>query len=263
VIEYYGLEAGGKTTMALHAVANCQAAGGRAAFIDAEHALDPELARNLKVDLPNLYLVQPDYGEQALDIACSLVESGAFAIIVLDSVAALVPKAELDGEMGDQQMGLQARMMGKALRKLTSITHTTNTCFIFINQLREKIGTFGYGDKNTTPGGKALKFYSSVRLDIRRIGSVKRGDDIIGNQIKIKVVKNKLAPPYKEIETELIFGKGINKFQEMLNIGVEKEIITKDGHSFVYNEEKIGGRDKFFEYLQKLHPIQKVEFPIL
>jgi recombination protein RecA len=252
VIEVFGQPSSGKSTVSLSIIAEAQKQKLDSAFIDAECALSISLAKGVGVNIDKLYISQPDYGEQALDLAIMLVESGKFAFIVIDSVAALIPKAELDGSMTDQQMGLQARMMGKALRKLTTITASTNTSVVFINQVRDKIGGFGFGPKSDTPGGKALKFFSSVRLDVKRTGSLKHGEKIIGNKLKIIVVKNKLAPPFGEANTELIFGKGFNKEGEVLDLAIEKDIIEKTGSWFSYNEEKIGqGRPGVCEYLRE------------
>ncbi len=241
VVEIYGPEASGKTTLMLQAIAKCQKAGGTAAFIDAEHALDPVYAANLGVDIPNLLLSQPDNGEQALEIANMLVASNAVDMVVVDSVAALTPKAELAGEMGDQLPGLQARLMSQALRKLTGEVKRSNTLFVFINQLRMKIGAMMPGQSpEVTTGGNALKFYASVRLDIRRIGSVKKGDEIIGNQVKIKVVKNKMAPPFKQVLTQIIFGEGISREAELIDLGVQEKIVEKSGSWYSYGSERIG-----------------------
>ncbi|OQY43054.1 MAG: recombinase RecA [Fusobacteriia bacterium 4572_74] len=244
VIEVYGAESSGKTTIALHAIAEAQKMGGIAAFIDAEHALDPKYAKALGVDVDELLISQPDYGEQALEIADMLVRSGAVDVIVIDSVAALVPKVEIDGEMGDQQMGLQARLMSKALRKLTANLNKSKTTMIFINQIREKIGGFGFGPQTTTTGGRALKFYSSVRLEIKRVGSVKQGDDILGNETKVKVTKNKIAPPFKEAAFQIMYGKGISRVGEILDIGIENDIVAKSGAWFSYGDIRLGqGRE--------------------
>jgi recombination protein RecA len=239
VIEVYGPESGGKTTLALHIVAESQKKGGLCAFIDAEHALDTSYAQKLGVDIDNLFVSQPDNGEQALEIAEALVRSGDVSIIVIDSVAALVPKAELEGEMGDPQMGLMARMMSQALRKLTAVVAKSNTCIIFINQLRDKIGVL-FGSPETTTGGRALKFYASLRLDVRRIQQIKDGDKVIGARTRIKVVKNKVSTPFKEAEVDLIYGEGISKEADVLSLGVEKEIIQKSGAWFSYGSERIG-----------------------
>lgn len=244
VVEVYGPESSGKTTLSMHCIAEAQKKGGLAAFIDAEHAFDKAYAEKLGIDTENLLISQPDNGEQALEIAEHLIRSGAIDIIVIDSVAALVPKAELEGEMGDSKMGLQARLMSQALRKLTGAINKTGCCCIFINQLREKIGVM-FGNPETTTGGNALKFYASVRLDIRRIGQIKESaDNILGNRTRVKVVKNKVAPPFKVVEFDIMYGQGISKAGEIIDIGVEMEIVKKAGSWFSYNGEKLGqGRD--------------------
>lgn len=250
VIEIYGPESSGKTTLALHMIAEAQKLGGIAAFIDAEHALDPTYAERLGIDLSNLYVSQPDNGEQALDITEQLVKSGSIDIIVVDSVAALTPRAEIEGEMGDSHVGLQARLMSQALRKLTGIINKSKTAVIFINQLRDKVGVI-YGSPETTSGGKALKFYASMRIDVRKGEALKDGNDIIGNKTKAKVIKNKLASPFKVAEFDIIFGKGISSIGCIVNLAVENEVIDKSGAWFSYNNEKIGqGRDKAIDYLK-------------
>ena len=250
IIEIFGPESSGKTTLALHAIAECQKNGGRAAFIDAEHALDPVYAKNLGVDVDNLLISQPDYGEQAFEIVDDLVQSNAVDIIVVDSVAALVPQAELDGEMGDSSVGLQARLMSKAMRKIAGILNKKECAVIFINQLREKVGVM-YGNPETTSGGRALKFYASVRIDIRRTEAIKQGADIVGNTCRVKIVKNKVSPPFKQCEIDIIYGQGISKEGEILDRAVELGLIKKSGSWFEYNGSKIAqGRDAAKAYLK-------------
>lgn len=251
IIEIYGPESSGKTTLALHAIAECQKKGGRCAFIDAENAIDPIYAKNLGVDIDELILSQPDSGEQALEITEVLIKSGAIDLVVIDSVAALVPQAELDGEMGDSSVGLQARLMSKAMRKLAGVMNRSNCTAIFINQLREKVGVM-FGNPETTPGGRALKFYSSVRLDVRKSETLKTGQDAYGNSVKIKVVKNKVAPPFKTAVVSIIFGEGISHIDEVVTLGVENNIIDKAGAWFSYKGEKIGqGATSVREFLKK------------
>lgn len=253
IIEIYGPESSGKTTLALHAIAQAQKLGGYVAFIDAEHALDAQYAKKLGVDIDNLLLSQPDTGEQALEIAEALVRSGSVDTIIVDSVAALVPEAEINGDMGDSHVGLQARLMSQAMRKLSGIISKTNTTAIFINQIREKVGIM-FGNPETTPGGRALKFYSSVRLEIRRAEALKNGTDIVGNKARIKVVKNKVAPPFKTVEVDIIFGQGISKTGELLDLAVELELVQKSGAWFAYDNQKIGqGRENAKAYLEE-HP---------
>lgn len=250
IIEIYGPESSGKTTVSLHMVAEAQKLGGRAAFIDAEHALDPAYAEKLGVDTKSLYVSQPDNGEQALNICDTLIRSGAFDIIVVDSVAALTPKAEIDGEMGDNHVGLQARMMSQALRKMTSVSSKSNTAVIFINQLRDKIGVM-FGSPETTTGGKALKFYASIRLDVRKTDTIKEGQNIIGNRTKVKVVKNKLAPPFKTAEFDIMYGKGISRSGCVLDMALNLGLVKKSGAWFSYNDEKIGqGKENTKLYLE-------------
>ncbi|MBE7067537.1 MAG: recombinase RecA [Ruminococcaceae bacterium] len=251
IIEVYGPESSGKTTLALHCIAEAQKAGGEAAFIDAEHALDPVYAKNLGVNIDNLIVSQPDTGEQALEIAEALVRSGAIDVIVIDSVAALVPKAEIDGEMGDSHMGLHARLMSQALRKLSGVISKSKTIAIFINQLREKVGIM-FGNPEVTTGGRALKFYASVRLDIRKIEAIKNGTEVIGNRAKVKVVKNKVAPPFRETEFDIIYGEGISKTGSILDIAVNYNIVEKSGAWFAYNDQKIGqGRENAKNFLKE------------
>ena len=253
IVEIYGPESSGKTTVALHAVAEVQKLGGIAGFIDAEHALDPVYAKNIGVDIDNLYISQPDNGEQALEITETMVRSGAVDIIIVDSVAALVPKAEIDGDMGDSHVGLQARLMSQALRKLTAAISKSNCTVIFINQLREKVGIM-FGNPETTTGGRALKFYSSVRMDVRRIESIKQQGEVIGNRTRIKVVKNKIAPPFREAEFDIMFGKGISKSGDLLDVAADLDIVNKSGAWYAYNGDKIGqGRENAKLYLEQ-HP---------
>ncbi len=249
ILEVYGPESSGKTTVALHMVAEVQKRGGIAGFIDAEHALDPVYAKNIGVDIDNLYISQPDNGEQALEITETMVRSGAVDIIIVDSVAALVPKAEIDGDMGDSHVGLQARLMSQALRKLTAVISKSNCIVVFINQLREKVGVM-FGNPETTTGGRALKFYSSIRLDVRRIESLKQGGEVVGNRTRIKVVKNKIAPPFKEAEFDIMFGKGISREGDVLDLAADSNIVIKSGAWYAYNDAKIGqGRENAKQYL--------------
>ncbi|MEZ5069845.1 MAG: recombinase RecA [Bacteroidales bacterium] len=257
VIEIYGPESSGKTTLAIHAIAEAQRSGGIAAFIDAEHAFDRFYAKKLGVDIENLYISQPDNGEQALEIADHLIRSGAIDIIVIDSVAALTPKAEIEGEMGDSKMGLQARLMSQALRKLTANINRTNTTCVFINQLREKIGVM-FGNPETTTGGNALKFYASVRLDIRRIGQIKEGEDIQGNRTRVKVIKNKLAPPFRKAEFDILYGEGISKTGEIIDLGVDLNLLKKSGSWYSYGETRLGqGRDAIKNLLRDNPELQE------
>ena len=251
VIEIYGPESGGKTTLTLHVIAQAQKAGGIAAFIDAEHALDAKYAGKLGVDIDNLLVSQPDSGEQALEITEVLVRSGAIDVVVVDSVAALVPRAELEGEMGDAQMGLQARLMSQALRKLTGVVSKSKTSLIFINQIREKIGVV-FGNPETTTGGRALKFYASIRVDIRRIGAIKDGDQVVGNRTRVKVVKNKMAPPFREVEFDIMYGEGISREGELLDLAVKQDIVDKSGSWFSFDGERLGqGRENAKQFLRE------------
>lgn len=251
VVEVFGPESSGKTTIALHVIAQAQAAGGTAAFIDAEHALDPTYARNLGVDVDNLLVSQPDYGEQALEIASILIASGAVDVVVIDSVAALVPKAELEGEMGDCHVGLHARLMSQALRKITASVSRTNTCMVFINQIREKIGVM-FGNPETTTGGRALKFFSSVRVEVRRMASIKDGDAVVGNRTRIKVVKNKVAAPFKEAEVDILYGQGVSREGDLIDLGVAQGLVEKSGSWFSFGGERIGqGRENARLYLKE------------
>jgi recombination protein RecA len=259
IIEIFGPEASGKTTLAMHVVAQAQKRGGICAFIDAEHALDVTYAKNLGINADELIISQPDYGEQALDIAEMLVRSGAIDVIVIDSVAALVPKAELEGDMGDSHMGLQARLMSQALRKLTPVIHKSKTVLIFINQIRQNIGAMPFANKEITTGGNALKFYASVRLEVRRIGSLKKNDVNIGNRVRIKVVKNKVAPPFKQVELDLLFSEGISKELDLLDAALHFKVIVQSGSWFSFNSEKIAqGRDQVLQYLKNSEPYRLV-----
>ncbi len=252
IIEIYGPESSGKTTLTLHIIAECQKAGGVCAFIDAEHALDVKYAKNLGVDTDNLYISQPDFGEQALEIVETIARSGAIDLIVIDSVAALTPKAEIEGDMGDQHVGLQARLMSQALRKLTGIVHKMNTTVIFINQIRMKIGAMGYGTPETTTGGNALKFYASVRLDVRKVATLKQNEEPIGNRVKVKVVKNKVAPPFRQAEFDVMFGEGLSREGELIDYGVKLDIVDKSGAWFSYKDKKLGqGRENSKAFLKE------------
>lgn len=252
IIEIYGPESSGKTTLTLHIIAECQKKGGVCAFIDAEHALDVKYAKNLGVDTENLYISQPDFGEQALEIVETIARSGAIDLIIVDSVAALTPKAEIEGDMGDQHVGLQARLMSQALRKLTGIVHKMNTTVIFINQIRMKIGAMGYGTPETTTGGNALKFYSSVRLDVRKISTLKQNDEPVGNRVKVKVAKNKVAPPFKQAEFDVMFGEGLSREGELIDYGVKLDIVDKSGAWFSYKASKLGqGRENAKAFLKE------------
>lgn len=252
IIEIYGPESSGKTTLTLHIIAECQKAGGVCAFIDAEHALDVKYAKNLGVNTDDLYVSQPDFGEQALEIVETIARSGAVDLIVVDSVAALTPKAEIEGDMGDQHVGLQARLMSQALRKLTSIVHKMNTTVIFINQIRMKIGAMGYGTPETTTGGNALKFYASVRLDVRKVATLKQNEEPIGNRVKVKVVKNKVAPPFRQAEFDVMFGEGLSREGELIDYGVKLDIVDKSGAWFSYKDKKLGqGRENSKAFLKE------------
>ena len=264
VVEIYGPESSGKTTLTIHAIAECQKQGGICAFIDAEHAFDPTYAESLGVDIDNLIISQPDNGEQALEIADNLIRSGAIDLLVVDSVAALTPKAEIEGEMGDSQMGLQARLMSKALRKLTGSIKKANCCVIFINQLREKIGVM-FGNPETTSGGNALKFYASIRIDIRISSQIKNGDEVIGNRTRVKVVKNKVAPPFRKAEFDIMYGKGISKVGEIIDLGVDMDIVKKAGSWFSYGDTKLGqGRDAVKEiFLDNPELMEEIEQKIV
>ncbi|OEW31189.1 recombinase RecA [Campylobacter jejuni] len=252
IIEIYGPESSGKTTLTLHIIAECQKAGGVCAFIDAEHALDVKYAKNLGVNIDDLYVSQPDFGEQALEIVETIARSGAVDLIVVDSVAALTPKAEIEGDMGDQHVGLQARLMSQALRKLTGIVHKMNTTVIFINQIRMKIGAMGYGTPETTTGGNALKFYASVRLDVRKVATLKQNEEPIGNRVKVKVVKNKVAPPFRQAEFDVMFGEGLSREGELIDYGVKLDIVDKSGAWFSYKDKKLGqGRENSKAFLKE------------
>ncbi|EAK2498059.1 recombinase RecA [Campylobacter coli] len=252
IIEIYGPESSGKTTLTLHIIAECQKAGGVCAFIDAEHALDVKYAKNLGVNTDDLYVSQPDFGEQALEIVETIARSGAIDLIVVDSVAALTPKAEIEGDMGDQHVGLQARLMSQALRKLTGIVHKMNTTVIFINQIRMKIGAMGYGTPETTTGGNALKFYASVRLDVRKVATLKQNEEPIGNRVKVKVVKNKVAPPFRQAEFDVMFGEGLSREGELIDYGVKLDIVDKSGAWFSYKDKKLGqGRENSKAFLKE------------
>lgn len=257
IIEIYGPESSGKTTLTLHIIAECQKAGGVCAFIDAEHALDVKYAKNLGVNTDDLYVSQPDFGEQALEIVETIARSGAVDLIVVDSVAALTPKAEIEGDMGDQHVGLQARLMSQALRKLTGIVHKMNTTVIFINQIRMKIGAMGYGTPETTTGGNALKFYASVRLDVRKVATLKQNEEPIGNRVKVKVVKNKVAPPFRQAEFDVMFGEGLSREGELIDYGVKLDIVDKSGAWFSYKDKKLGqGRENSKAFLKETLKLQ-------
>jgi recombination protein RecA len=259
IVEVFGPEASGKTTLAMHVIAQAQKKGGICAFIDAEHALDATYAKNLGINTEELIISQPDYGEQALDITEMLIRSGAIDVIVIDSVAALVPKAELEGDMGDSHMGLQARLMSQALRKLTPVVHKSKTVLIFINQIRQNIGAMPFANKETTTGGNALKFYASIRLDVRRIASLKKGETPIGNRVRVKVVKNKVAPPFKQVEIDLLFGEGISKELDLLDAAIHYKVITQSGSWFAYDNNKIAqGREQVLQYLKTEDVFEKI-----
>jgi len=264
IIEIFGPEASGKTTLAMHVIAQAQKRGGICAFIDAEHALDVTYAKNLGIDADELIISQPDYGEQALDIAEMLVRSGAVDVIVIDSVAALVPKAELEGDMGDSHMGLQARLMSQALRKLTPVVHKSKTVLIFINQIRQNIGAMPFANKETTTGGNALKFYASLRIEVRRIASLKKGDVAIGNRVRVRMVKNKVAPPFKQVELDLLFSEGISKELDLLDAALHFKVVTQSGSWFAFNDEKIAqGRDQVLQQLKKPEIYEAIKIKVM